>query len=270
MINLLKKQRVAIFVISVLMLFSFSDSFGKSNKSPEDKILKDKKILVVWGGWDGHQPRKFTEIVVPWLKEQGAIVTVFESLDIYTDKKVMAEVDLIIQSWTMGKISGEQEKGLLESVKNGAGIFGIHGGTGDSFRENTEFQYMIGGQWVAHPGGVIDYTVEITDKKDPVTKGVNGFSIKSEQYYVHVDPNVKVLATTTFSGKHDPWIEGAVVPVVWKKYYGKGRVFYISIGHDPAEFEMPEPWKLLTHGIEWAAASKYEPTEKWLQPVYKK
>lgn len=266
----LTKQQITAFIISMLVFFSFSEVSCQGNRNYDGKSLKDKKILVVWGGWEGHSPGKFAEIMIPWLKSQGAIVTVSESLDIYTDKKVMDETDLIIQSWTMGEISGDQAKGLIECVKNGAGIFGVHGGTGDSFRNNTEFQYMIGGQWVAHPGGVFDYRVDITDKNDPVTKGVNSFDIKSEQYYLHVDPNVKVLATTTFSGDHDPWIEGAVIPVVWKKYYGKGRVFYISIGHDPAELQMPEPWKITTRGIEWTAASKYEPIEKVLQPVYKK
>lgn len=255
------KQQITVLLVVVLVFFSISEALCKSNRNYDGKSLKDKKILVVWGGWDGHMPKKFADIMVPWLKAQGAIVTVSESLDIYADKKVMDETDLIIQSWTMGEISGDQEKGLIECVKNGAGIFGIHGGVGDSFRNSTEFQYMIGGQWVAHPGGAIDYRVDIVDKKDPVMQGVNSFDIRSEQYYLHVDPNVKVLATTTFTGANDYWIENAVVPVVWKKYYGKGRVFYISIGHDPEELKMPDAWKITMRGIEWAAAGKYESSE---------
>ena len=168
----------------------------------------------------------------------------------------------------MGKISGDQEKGLLAAVKRGVGLAGIHGGLGDSFRENTEYQYMVGGQWVAHPGGVIDYTVTITDGNDPVTRGVNDFKLKSEQYYMHVDPNVKVLATTTFSGAHDAWIQGAIVPVVWKKYYGKGRIFYFSIGHDPEELRIPDAWLVWTRGVTWAAESRHQPVEKWVSPVY--
>lgn len=230
--------------------------------------LKGKKVLLVWGGWDGHKPREFKDIVVPWLREQGADVIISDSLGIYTNKEVMASLDLIIQMWTMGKISGDQEKGLLAAVKRGVGLAGIHGGLGDSFRENTEYQYMVGGQWVAHPGGVIDYTVTITDGNDPVTRGVNDFKLKSEQYYMHVDPNVKVLATTTFSGAHDAWIQGAIVPVVWKKYYGKGRIFYFSIGHDPEELRIPDAWLVWTRGVTWAAESRHQPVEKWVSPVY--
>jgi type 1 glutamine amidotransferase len=128
---------------------------------------------------------------------------------------------------------------------------------------------MVGGQWVAHPGGVIDYSVQVTNHQDPVTKGLKDFSMHSEQYYVHVDPNVKVLATTTFNGKNAPWIEGCVIPVVWKKYYGNGRVFYSSLGHVMADFKVPEALEIQKRGILWAAESKYQPKENWIEPKYR-
>ena len=230
--------------------------------------LNGKKILVVHGGWEGHQPAAFAERVGAWLEAEGADLTISDSLGIYTDETFMSSVDLIIQYWTMGKITKEQEAGLLQAVKNGAGLAGCHGGTGDSFRDNPNYQYMVGGQWVAHPGGEIDYHVDIIHSEDPVTSGVQDFDIHTEQYYMHVDPNVKVLATTAFTGAPDSWIDGAVMPVVWKKYFGKGRVFYLSIGHSPDTFEVPEVWAMLTRGVKWASGSKYLPREEWLSPVY--
>lgn len=181
----------------------------------------------------------------------------------------MDSIDLIVQSITMSKISSEQEKGLLQAVKNGCGFAGWHGGIGDSFRDNPEYQFMVGGQWVAHPGNIIDYLVRIIDSEDEVTSGLRDFRIKSEQYYLHVDPNVKVLATTTFSGEHSSWIEGAVMPVVWKKYYGKGRVFYSSLGHVMKDFEVREVFEIQKKGIKWAAQSKYRPIENLISPVYR-
>jgi type 1 glutamine amidotransferase len=257
-----------LFGAILLIVFCVTTASAQSKSDDGLPSLKGKKILMVWGGWNGHFPKELTEKVLPYLTGQGAIVTVSDSLGVYTNKEIMDNTDLIFQSWTMGKITNEQSKALLEAVKNGAGIAGTHGGLGDSFRENTEFQFMVGGQWVAHPGGVIDHTVEIADHKDPVTKGLKGFKIKSEQYYMHVDPNVKVLATTTFNGEHGDWIDGAVMPIVWKKTYGKGRVFYISIGHTPDNFDIPAAWEMLTRGIKWASASKYEPKEEWMSPVY--
>jgi type 1 glutamine amidotransferase len=179
------------------------------------------------------------------------------------------DFDLIIQAWTMGTITGPQEKALLEAVKSGVGLAGWHGGLGDSFRNNTEYQFMVGGQWVAHPGGVIDYRVNIADHKDPVTKGLSDFDMNSEQYYVHVDPNIKVLATTTFTDKNASWIGGNIVPVAWKKAYGSGRVFYSSLGHVATDFKVPEALEIQKRGIRWACMSKYEPMEPWKQPVYK-
>ncbi|MFW5657094.1 MAG: ThuA domain-containing protein [Bacteroidota bacterium] len=231
-------------------------------------LLEEKNVLFVWGGWEGHDPGPCKDLFVPWMKKEGAVVTSSDTLDIYTDEALMQKQDLIVQVWTMGKITKDQEQGLLNAVKNGAGLAGWHGGLGDSFRENVEYQFMVGGQWVAHPGGVIDYKVNITDKSDPVTKEIPDFAMHSEQYYMHVDPNVKVLATTTFSDEHASWIKGCVIPVLWKKTYGKGRVFYSSLGHKVTDFEVPEALETMQRGIIWASKSKYEPAYDWVKPIY--
>ncbi len=242
---------------------------GTTVNAQEASPLKGKKVLYVWGGWMGHEPDKCRDIFVPWMESEGAIVTVSNTLDSYTSFDLKKDFDLIVQAWTMGTITGAQEKALEEAVKSGVGLAGWHGGLGDSFRNNTEYQFMVGGQWVAHPGGVIDYRVNITDTKDPVTKGLTDFAMHSEQYYVQVDPNIKVLATTTFTDKSAGWIGGNIVPVAWKKVYGKGRVFYSSLGHVAADFNVPQALEIQKRGIRWAAMSKYEPMEEWKQPVYK-
>ena len=231
--------------------------------------LKDKSVLMVWGGWLGHEPKQCIDIFAPWAKERGAIVTVSDTLDAYLDETLMKKVDLIVQVWTMGTITGPQERALLNAVKGGVGLAGWHGGLADSFRQNTEYQFMVGGQWVAHPGGVIDYEVNIVDHKDPITKGIHDFRMHSEQYYMHVDPNVKVLATTTFGDEYASWIKGCVVPIVWKKMYGKGRVFYTSLGHVATDFNGLEALEIVKRGILWACESKYQPEEKWIQAVYR-
>jgi len=232
------------------------------------EALKGKKVLFVYGGWNGHQPKECRDIFVPWMESAGAEVFVFDNLSCYADTVLMQKIDLIVQTWTQGKIAREEERGLLRAVKRGVGLAGWHGGIGDSFRDNVEFQYMVGGQWVAHPGGVIPYEVNITDKNDPVTKGLNDFQMRSEQYYMHIDPNTKVLATTTFLGQYDSWIKGSKIPVVWKKTYGDGRVFYTSLGHVAKDFEVPEALEIMKRGICWAALSLYEKTEELVKPVY--
>ena len=213
----------------------------------------NKKALVVWGGWDGHEPKQCVDIFAPYLREQGYDVEISNTLDVYLDNAKLLALSLIVPVWTMGAITREQEAGLLGAVKSGVGIAGWHGGMGDSFRNNTEYQFMVGGQWVAHPGGVIDYDVNIIIHNDPITAGLPDFHIQSEQYYMHVDPSNEVLATTVFNGDHAPWINGAVMPVVWKRMWGAGRVFYTSLGHVAKDFNVPEARIIVQRGMMWAS-----------------
>ena len=140
-----------------------------------------KKALISWGGWDGHEPEQTAKIANDILKAEGFDVELVDNLDIYEDEKKMKSYDLIVPVWTMSTITSEQSKGLLTAVKNGTGIAGWHGGMGDSFRDNTEYQWMVGGQWVAHPGNIIKYTVEIIDNTDPITAGIKNYHLWYKQ-----------------------------------------------------------------------------------------
>ncbi len=211
-----------------------------------------RQALMVVGGWEGHEPVQCAEIAAALLRREGFEVAVSNTLEVYTDAAIMKKADLIVPVWTMGEIKREQAQCLLEAVKNGAGLAGWHGGMCDAFRQNTGYQFMCGGQWAAHPGGIIDYTVNISEPDDPVVTGLTDFKMHSEQYYMHVDPGNRVLATTTYTGEHAPWIEGTVMPVVWKRQYGSGRVFYTSLGHVAADFDVPQVPEILRRGMLWA------------------
>jgi len=214
-----------------------------------------KKALINWGGWDGHEPEPCAKIVEGILKREGYAVEVSSTLDAYLDKEKMMGYGLIVPIWTMSEITWDQVSVLLEAVRSGVGIAGFHGGMGDSFRANTDYQFMVGGQWVAHPGNIVDYTVNITRPEDPIVAGLKDFKMRSEQYYMHTDPGNLVLAATTFSGKEGdcPWIAGTVMPVVWKRRYGSGKVFYSSLGHVAKDFDVPEVKEILRRGMLWAA-----------------
>jgi len=212
-----------------------------------------KSALMVWGGWDGHEPKQCVDVFAPLLQEEGFDVRISDTLEVYLESDYMNGLSLIVPVWTMGTISREQENGLLQAIRDGVGIAGWHGGMGDSFRESTEYQFMVGGQWVVHPGGVADYEVNIVNHEDPITAGLSDFRMHSEQYYMHVDPSNEVLATTTFGGEHHRWIEGVVMPVVWKRGYGQGRVFYASVGHVASDFNVPEAREIVRRGMLWAS-----------------
>ena len=228
----------------------------------DGRCVRMKSALIVWGGWPGHEPKKCTEIFAPWLEREGFEVKVSDSLDSYLDADKLESLSLIVPVWTQGTITQEQERNLLVAVASGVGIAGWHGCMADSFRLSTNYQFMVGGQWVAHPGGFIEYEVNIVDRDDPITRGLGDFKLWTEQYYMHVDPSNQVLATTTFKGDQIasalvpyecPWITGCVMPVAWKRMWGLGRVFYSSMGHKITDFDVPEALEIIKRGMLWAA-----------------
>ncbi len=211
-----------------------------------------KKALMVWGGWEGHEPKECTDIFAALLADAGFEVEISDTLDAYLNVEKMRSYDLISQTYTMSTITEEQLQGLLDAIHNGTGFGGWHGGMGDAFRDSVEYQFMVGGQWVAHPGNIIDYWVQIINYDDPITAGLRDFKMHSEQYYMHVDPSNEVLATTTFDGTYHDWIAGVTIPVVWKRRWGKGRVFYSSVGHVAADFDVHEAREIVRRGLLWA------------------
>lgn len=214
------------------------------------------KALIVWGGWSGHEPQQVAELLSEALQAHDFDITLSDTLDAFLDVEFLRSCALVVPVWTMGKITGEQLNPLLEAVRGGVGLGGCHGGMCDSFREATEYQFMTGGQWVAHPGNAgVEYTVRITDYDHYITRESSDFGVVSEQYYMHVDPANRVLATTRFPTADGPHVPNGPVdmPVVWTRYYGRGSVFYCSLGHVAATVRQPEILKIMTRGLLWAA-----------------
>src|SRR5687768_13197204 len=215
-----------------------------------------RKALIVHGGWEGHQPQQVADVFAAALREENFEVAVADSLDALVTHD-LAALALIVPVWTMGKIAGDQLKPVLDAVRHGVGLAGCHGGMCDAFRDATEWQFMTGGQWVAHPGDdTVHYTVRIRrDTPSPITEGVEDFEVTSEQYYMHVDPAVRVLATTRFPVADGPHVMNGMVdmPVLWTKWYGAGRVFYSSIGHTAAVTASEPHLTMVRRGFAWAA-----------------
>lgn len=213
-----------------------------------------KSALFVWGGWDGHEPKQCVEIIAPIIEAAGYKVEISDSLSSFDDVEKLKSLDLIVPAWTGGQLTPQQEQGITQAVHSGVGIGGWHGGTCDAFRGNTQYQFMTGGQWVSHPGNIHKYKVNIINHDDPITAGLNDFEIESEQYYMHVDPSNEVLANTTFGDiEGTAWVKGCVMPVVWKRVYGAGKVFYSSLGHVAKDFDVPEVKEITKRGLLWAS-----------------
>jgi len=211
------------------------------------------KALIIYGGWDGHEPGPVSQVIQKALREKGLEVEMADKLDPLADAEKMAGVDVFIPIWTMGAIANEPWKGLRGAVKAGMGIAGFHGGMGDAFRANLDYQWMTGSQFVGHPH-IGDYEVKIVDPSNPIVKGMKSpFPYKSEQYYMLVDPGVHILGTTLY--QYDG--REITMPCIWTKTLGKGRVFYSALGHCAKEFaDYPAVLDMTVRGILWAADGK--------------
>ena len=216
-----------------------------------------RKALIVYGGWKGHDPDGVAQVFSEILKEENFDVTMSETLDSFAED--LSVYDLIVPIWTMGELSRDKEKNVCAAIASGVGIAGCHGGMCDAFRNSTDWQFMTGSQWVAHPGNS-GVTYEVKVKNSELTAGIGNFTVTSEQYYIHVDPAVKVFATTEFptaEGNHTP--NGKVeLPVVYTKLWGKGRVFYNSLGHNREIFAIPDARELMRRGFLYASRKEEE------------
>ncbi|GAA1875433.1 ThuA domain-containing protein [Myceligenerans crystallogenes] len=219
--------------------------------------MNTRTALVVRGGWEGHDPVRTTDLFVPILKDAGFDVVVEDSLEIYADEEAMARTDLVLQSWTMGDILVEEMHGLRVAVENGTGLAGWHGGLLDAFRNATDYQHIVGGQFVAHPGDFVDHEIVVRPERSghPVVEGLESpVRLRTEQYWVQHDPACDVLLTTTHEPRPDtPWHEPVTVPVAWTRRWGKGRVFACTVGHGVEELEHPAIQRIITRGLLWAA-----------------
>lgn len=213
-----------------------------------------RRALVVRGGWEGHSPVQISDLFVPFLKDSGFQVDTAESLEVYADAERLAATDLVVQCWTMGEITAEQTKGLVAAVRAGTGFAGWHGGIVDSFRGDVDYHFLTGGQFLHHPHGFVDYTVHLVPERadHPLLAGLGDFAVHTEQYWVSTDPDIDVLATTVFSAGEER-DHPVVMPTVWTRQQGAGRVFVNAIGHKADDFDVPEVRALTERGLLWAS-----------------
>jgi type 1 glutamine amidotransferase len=225
-------------------------------------------VLYIYGGWRGHSPEEIAQWSVNEMKDLGFDVQV--TRDAYALQDDLTGFDLVVLGWnqscTTELLTVEQENGLLHAVELGTGLAGWHGMIA-SFQSSVRYHHLIGGTFVAHPGDLFSpstglprdgvtipsYTVRLADPEHEVSRGVREFEIATEQYYMHVDPNNRVVTETTFSGDQMPWLAGCRMPVAWVRSWGDGRIFASAIGHSPADLEHPDVARLHRQGMTWAA-----------------
>jgi type 1 glutamine amidotransferase len=211
-----------------------------------------RKAIIVWGGWPGHEPEQCASIIGDLLRQDGFDTEITDDLAILGSPR-LTRADLLVPVITGGELEKSHAGTLVEAVRGGLGLGGHHGALATSFKESAPFRYVSGVTWVAHPGDIIDFRVAVTRQDDPLMEGIPDFDYRSEQYYLHYDPSVEILAATTFTGQYDPATRNVTMPVVFKRHFGAGRVFYCALGHIATEFDHPYMPLIVRRGLSWAA-----------------
>jgi type 1 glutamine amidotransferase len=227
-----------------------------------------KRALVVRGGWDGHQPVEATELFLPFLRANGYEVRVEESPAVYVDAPYLSTVDLIVQSNTMSTIEAEEFAGLRAAIEAGTGFAGWHGGIADSYRNNSDYLQLVGGQFASHPGrhprertgeqsdNYVPHLIEMTAAAadHPITRGIGDFELVTEQYWVLHDDYNDVLATTTQAVREwDPWNRPVTSPAIWTRNWGEGRIFVCTPGHRVEILQDQNVKTIIERGLLWAS-----------------
>jgi uncharacterized protein len=198
-------------------------------------------VLIVWGGWEGHDPARVADMLAGRLRELGWKVTSIAGVDELAGMDLL-QYGVIVPVWSFGIEHPAALQAVLAAVTQGVGLATFHGGI-DWFAAR-EYARMIGGHFVFHPPSN-QYTVVVEDAGHPITQGLSNISVATEQYYFHVDPGNHVLTSTLFGDLR--------MPNTWVRTYGSGRIFYCSLAHTIDVLEQPPVLSLLRNGIRWAA-----------------
>jgi type 1 glutamine amidotransferase len=230
------------------------------------KPAKARKILVFWlckGYFHDCIPVANKAIEVMG-KKTGAYDVVFSDDMNMFDATKLAEFDAVLFNNTTRLEFNEpsQRQALLDFVKGGKGVIGIHAAT-DNFYNWPEAAEMMGGLFVGHPWTAEGtWAVKNIEPNHPLNAAFNGesFKINDEIYRVRkrsAGENRRILLALDLDDPATKSAKGVKetdrdMPVSWVKDYGKGRVFYCGLGHNNEIFFNPAILRHYLDGIQFA------------------
>ena len=206
-------------------------------------------------------------------KKTGAYETVISRDVAMFEPDRLKEFDAIVMVSTTGELFGPPGKtdaplkeqarnerlrnSLREFVARGKGLVGIHAAS-DSSYQWPEYGKMMGGYFNGHPWGKI--TMKIDDPNNPVNACFHGkeFTIQDEIYtfkapysrdQLHILTSIDLEKSGITKGKNR---EDNDYAVSWLHNYGKGRVFYCSLGHRNETFWNPTILQHYLAGLQFA------------------
>lgn len=200
----------------------------------------------------------------------------------YADTARLAACRFLI-SYTCDLMPSPEEAAAIRAwLEAGGKWLALHGtnsilvftesGLVDAPGTRPDVMEMLGTQFKAHPP-IGNFTVEVVDHEHELTRGIADFEVVDELYLSHTTAPIDTLAQTRFTGEATGFIESrwkdAVVPIVYTRDIGRGRIVYNTLGHCRGHYDLPgmqdfypNPercawnygvyYELLRRGIAWA------------------
>jgi type 1 glutamine amidotransferase len=222
-----------------------------------EKPAQIRALLITGDDVSAHPWREISETTREILVKSGKFdVKVCEDPLILESQTALNAYDVIvftICSRRLAELPGQAQENLLNYVKGGKGFFVQHLATA-SFPKWEEFGKLCGRKWVMGTSGHgprAVFEAKVVDKEHPITAGLSNFETDDELYAKLQgtgDIHVLVQADSEWSKKTEP--------LVFTLSYGKGRVVQNAFGHDRKALMTPSVQKIITRGVEWAAAGK--------------
>jgi type 1 glutamine amidotransferase len=227
----------------------------------------DKGRVLIYSGSTGYRH----ESIPAGVEAMQAIATrlgyspdVTEDPAVFTAEKLAGYQAIVFVSTTTDPkkpesewFVGERREALVNFLKSGKGVVGIHAAA-DSHYHWGWYGQLMGGYFERHPKGTPKGTLTVLDPKHPATAKLPRTLTRNDEwyYYKDFDPTVQVLITVDPKTIGDGEADVNPNPVVWYKPFGGGRVFYCGLGHTSESYREPYMVDLLTGGLKYALGKK--------------
>lgn len=239
--------------------------------APHAKTIHLKHVLVIGEtkGWEHDSVTDAMVAVYELGKESGLWdTTIRTDTELITNKKLdrngknLDYFDLIVFANTTGELDMDdsQKRDMMSFIHDdGKGFVGIHAAL-DTFHNWPEYGDMTGGWFDEHPWSTFNAPIINEDPSFPAVRHFPAKFIKYDEIYQPKDwsrDKVNVLLSldpNRLDYSNNPRIHRADhdFPVAWAKMYGKGRVFYSTLGHTEESWDDPDIRKMYFEAIKWA------------------
>jgi hypothetical protein len=245
-------------VLLVLVVFSGLLTVGGPGRVWGKDVKGGKLLYLALSKGYHHQTVEYAEPILKQMGEKSGAFELTVTQDVGAFTKENLKNYAAVMFYTTGELpfTEEEKAALVDFLKSGRGFVGVHSAT-DTLYEWGVYHQIIGGYFNNHPWHQ-QVTVEVVDPNSKLVNSLGkSFQINDEIYQIgdfraddsHVllrlDPASVDLTKPNVHRRYYGW------PIAWTRTFGKGRVYYNSLGHEPAVWDDPRYQDMILKAIQW-------------------